>query len=228
MSIVDYSDLLIAVGEYTGRDDFTHLFPRFVSAAEGKLSRRLRVAGMETEAEITAYDAGADIGKADLPTDYLEMRMVRTASGSVLEALSAPGARAYYGPFAGVVRGYYIENGLFVPLPFPTNDEGWDIGDWDEAEWDAIATFTINYYAAIPALSATNESNWLLASQPMTYLYATMAEVLIWAVASGRETDAGKVAAVNALLDTEINAIQHLDGQKRYSNLKFMTRGLTP
>ena len=224
MSIADYSDLLIAVGEYTGRDDFTHMYPRFVSFAENKLNRRLRVGGMETYATLIC----AEEGYATLPTDYLEMREVKTTAGSVLESLSLPGADAKFGPHIGTPCAYVVIGNRFYPKPTPVAPPGWDEGDWDAAAWDAANTYYAWYYAKLPGLSASNTTNWLLTDLPMSYLYAVAAEVIGWAISSGRGEDAGKLQVVNGLLDDEIKSYAALDKQKRYGNIRFMVRGVTP
>eukprot|EP01030_Chromulinospumella_sphaerica_P024339 gene24339-24414_t len=81
MTISDYASLLVDAGEYSGRNDIAHLFPRFIGLAELKLNRALRVAGMEVVGTVTLI-----AGSGPLPTDFLEAREVKNANGIPIRA----------------------------------------------------------------------------------------------------------------------------------------------
>jgi len=66
---VNYSDLLIDVGEYTGRNDIAAIFPLLLRLAEAKLNRNLRTAYQETTVALPMVN-----GVATLPADFLEAR----------------------------------------------------------------------------------------------------------------------------------------------------------
>lgn len=83
MTISDYASLLVDAGEYAGRDDIAHNFPRFLGLAELKLNRGLRVADMETTAAIPLTE-----GAGTLPPDFLEARQVKNAAGIPIRAVS--------------------------------------------------------------------------------------------------------------------------------------------
>lgn len=206
MSIADYTDLLVQVSDYTARDDFAQNFPRFVSYAENKLNRRLRVAQMEViDSIITDTD-----GAATLPTDYLEMREVLNASGVVLELSPVKALDEYFGPYSGTSARYSIVNNAFFAVPKSSHE------------------FTITYYGKIPALTATNTTNWMLTDCPMIYLYGVCAEVLGWALATGREADATKLAAMNGMLNSEVEQLMAADHSARYSNARVLMSGVNP
>jgi hypothetical protein len=75
-SDISYSDLLIDVGEYTGRNDIAAVFPLLLRLAESKLNRNLRTAYQETAVPLPMVD-----GVATLPSDFLEARAY-TADGA--------------------------------------------------------------------------------------------------------------------------------------------------
>jgi hypothetical protein len=66
---VSYSDLLVDVGEYTGRNDIAAVFPLLLRLAESKLNRNLRTAWQETIVALPMVN-----GVATLPSDFLEAR----------------------------------------------------------------------------------------------------------------------------------------------------------
>lgn len=207
MSIADYSDLVGTVTEYSGREDFAHMIPRFVSFLENKLNRKLRVGDMEQIATLTTDSAGA----ADLPADYLEMRELVNATGKPLENRPLTALDDTFRFRSGTPEGYAIVGSVLYVLPI------------------AEAEFLITYYEKIPGLSVTNTSNWLLAGHPNVYLYGVLAEVHGWAAASGRDPEgATKAAAASQMMGTELAALESLDRSQRYSNSRMMLRGVTP
>jgi hypothetical protein len=207
MSIADYTDLLVQTSEYTGRDDFAHMFPRFVKFAENKLNRVLRVGSMEV---IDTFTTAAN-GEVALPADFLEMREFLDPNGYPIELTSMPAANWQYGAFdGGTATTYYIIGSSLYVLP----QQGGD--------------FTATYYSKIPALTPAASSNWLLEEAPLIYLYAVIAETIGWAVAAGKETDVGKAKAASDMLAFEVSQFQRSDLNKRYANAKMTTRGVNP
>ncbi len=207
MSIADYSDLVGAVTEYSGRDDFAHMIPRFVSFLENKLNRRLRVGDMELSDTVTTDTDG----KVALPADYLEMRELVNATGKPLESRPLIALDDTFRFRSGTPEGYAVIGTTLYVAPI------------------TAAEFLITYYQKIPALTVTNTSNWLLADHPNVYLYGLLAEVHGWAAASGRDPEgATKAAAAAQMMGTELDALESLDRSQRYSNSRMMLRGVTP
>jgi hypothetical protein len=93
-SDVNYSDLLVDVGEYSGRNDIAAVFPLLLRLAEAKLNRNLRTSYQETTTALPVTN-----GVATLPTDFLEARAyvasdVRqtnfVVSGNTIQSLGSP------------------------------------------------------------------------------------------------------------------------------------------
>jgi hypothetical protein len=206
MSIADYSDLFVQCGEYTGRDDFGHMFPRFVSYAENKLNRQLRVGGMETSTTITT----ATDGTVALPADYLEMRQVKRSTGYVMDLLTPNAADWQYGSHSGTPHAYAVIGSTFHVKPY------------------ASETFSIIYYAKIDPLTVSNTTNWLLTDAPLIYLYFVCAEIVGWALATGKEGSSEKLAAAQAVAASELQTYQAEDARRRFSNARVMVRGVNP
>ena len=199
MAFTDYTDLLIGVSDYTGRDDVAHLFGRFTALAETKLNRRLRVRDMDEEISLTT-DANGD---ATLPADYIEAREVKDSNGRILRQASINALTRLYANRSGVPSEFAIVGSVFMVKP------------------TVAATFDMIYYEKIPPLE-TNSTNWLLTRAPDIYLYATALEVAAW------ERSVEGVGAAQNLLDTSISQLIIDDERARWSLGKVKLTGATP
>jgi hypothetical protein len=83
---ISYSDLLVDVGEYTGRNDIAAVFPLLLRLAEAKLNRNLRTAYQETTVALPMVN-----GVATLPGDFLEARAYTAADGATVNAFVISG-----------------------------------------------------------------------------------------------------------------------------------------
>lgn len=206
MTISDYTDLLVTCSEYSGRDDFTHMFPRFVSFAESKLNKALRVADME---KIVVLTTNTD-GEAALPPDYQEIREVLTPSRKPIELMSITAIDDLYRLGGGVPSAYTIIGRTFYAVPL------------------AAQEFYVTYYAMIPPLTPANPTNWLLEDGPLIYLYGVLAEIEGWAMATGKTSDRARRDAASEMMAGELDAFKILDERRRWSNARVMVRGTTP
>ncbi len=82
---ISYSDLLVDVGEYTGRNDIAAVFPLLMRLAEAKLNRNLRTSYQETTTALPMVN-----GVATLPSDFLEARAY-TADGATFSRFAISG-----------------------------------------------------------------------------------------------------------------------------------------
>ncbi|WVT75232.1 hypothetical protein QM996_09170 [Sinorhizobium chiapasense] len=199
MSIADYAALLVDAGEYSGRNDIAHLFPRFIGLAELKLNRMLRVSDMEATAAITVGD-----GDAPLPADFVEARQVLSASGRPIRAMALQ--QLAESNLAGACEplGYAIVGNRIKP--FPAGSYG----------------LTMTYYRKIPPLTAENPVNWLLERAPDVYLYGLVEEIAIW------ERDAGKAGAAQQLKMSALAGLGVADERARWGDAQMTVAGVTP
>jgi hypothetical protein len=199
MTISDYASLLVDAGEYAGREDIAHNFPRFLGLAELKLNRGLRVADMEVTDEIALID-----GEGTLPADFLEAREVRNASGIPIRAVSLQQLTNSYVDRSGTPAGYAIVGSTIKVRPVSDNE------------------LTVTYYARIPALTPSNPTNWLLEKAADVYLYALVTEIAIW------ERDAAKAQAGQQLMSLALSGLTVEDERTRWGNAKMVVGGVTP
>lgn len=198
-ALADYSELVIAAGEYLNRADLVDVMPRFVALAEAKLNRRLRDRRMLGSVALTS-DAG---GACALPADFVEVERVLAgdASPRVLEA--AAGRYAGRLDAAGPPQVYTISGHALHLAPA------------------AETTVLLSYFAKLPALETT-QSNWLLEAHPDVYLYAVVHEAAIYIAA------AAMAEAAASLLRDALEAVAQDNSRARWSNIGFRTMEATP
>jgi hypothetical protein len=158
MAISTYTELKASIANFLNRDDLTATIPDFISLAESSINNEIRHWRMETRAETTL-----DGQFTGIPTDWLStIRFHLTGNGtSSLEFMSLAtiqNSRAARNDSAGTPTNYSLNSGQFELMPTP------------DGEQSAI----LMYYAKIPTLSDSNETNWLLTHHPDVYLYGAL------------------------------------------------------
>lgn len=165
MAITTYAELKTAVAAWADRTDLTTPIIDFVTLTEATINNGdavndidpLRVREMETSASVSVTS-----GVGTLPTGFLEARRVYSAtSNRVLE----------YAP-----PEWYLDS-------FPSGDGGYPtfytiIG----TDIHVSSDVTMIYYKALPALSDSTTSNWLLTKAPNVYLFGALYYLEIYAM----------------------------------------------
>ena len=187
MALDTFAGLKTTIADYLNRDDLTAIIPTFITLAEAKLNRKLRVRQMLKRAT-----ASVDSQYFAYPADWLQakefqlntnpivrLQFVTEAYGDELKANNyvSSGQPGYY-----TIIGTQLE---VIPTP------------------DATYTGELTYYAKIPALSDSNTSNWLLAYAPDLYLYGALTEATPYLKDDERLGTWGQLYT-NSLSDIEI------------------------
>jgi hypothetical protein len=156
-----YSTLQTTVMDYLDRTDLSGVLPTFIELAEAKLKRRLRHWKMEKRATANTVASQRTL---ELPTDFIEMRHLKlnTDPYTVLEYLS-PAVLNFASTLTDRPAYYSVVGDEIVFEPTP----------------DAVYEVEMYYYA-LPALSSTNTSNWLLEKYPDIYIYGTLLEAEVY------------------------------------------------
>jgi hypothetical protein len=201
MSITTYSELQTAIASWLARDDLAANIPDFITLFEACANRRLRVRQMEATAMLTP-----SAGAVALPADYLMWRRA-TWTGQPrieLEFVHPSILQAYYPTVpAGIPKLFTIEG---ATLKFRPTDDG---------------TIELDYFQKIPALSAGNPGNWLLAAHPDLYLFGALVE------AQGFNVDGEKLAGWKARRDELFEEIIAL-ANRTAAPSAVRVMGLTP
>ena len=154
--VTTYSGLVASAGLWLERSDLGTMIPDFMVMLEERLNRILRVPEMEEVAVIEVTD-----GVVDLPTDFLEVRHLYIDDNYDTEIV--PKALSNFrtsSPFPGVPDSYAVVGDQLFLHPTPSDE----------------TSVTLHYYARIPALSASNETNWLVTRHPSIYLRGILLE----------------------------------------------------
>jgi hypothetical protein len=189
MTIQTYSDLQAAVANWLARADLSANIPDFITIFEAVANRRLRVRQQESAATLTPSS-----GIATLPADYLAWRRV-TWTGQTsreLEYVHPSYLHALYPTApAGPPRLFTIEGATLTVAP---SDD---------------SALTLDYFQKVPALSASNATNWLLAAYPDLYLFGSLAE------AHGFVKDADSLGLWAARRNELLDEVERLDAKTR-------------
>ncbi len=161
MAIATYSDLQTSVANWLKRSDLTSIIPDFITLAEARIARDLRLRRQVTN---TTLSTVAGTQTVTLPSDFLEMENITLTNTTPPAALSVVTPEIMDRKFPnGYVTGQPVVYAIvgdaiqFGPTP------------------DAVYTVSLDYYQRFAALSTT-PTNWLLTNHPGVYLFGALAE----------------------------------------------------
>jgi hypothetical protein len=169
MAFETFDTLQSSILRWIGRPDdplVAPACPEFIALFEEEARNRIKYRKGETEAIITPY-APAGAGWYKLPDDYesptqvLFMAPGEVIAGDPLEYLTQQQmTERYYLPAsAGGRPRYYTFDGDYIRVgPMP----------------DSAGNVLLGYYQGVPALSPTNQTNWLLTRFPSLYLFGSL------------------------------------------------------
>ncbi|WP_324807220.1 hypothetical protein SH584_11490 [Sphingomonas sp. LY29] len=182
--ITTYDELVSAVGDWLDRDDLATRASTFVQFAEARMNRLLEDPEMEVVSTVIA-----DGDYTALPADFGSMVSISTGDGP----LSAVGAVEYAGlnEISGVPRHYVIVDGSIGFAPR-----------------NGTATIRMVYRRRIPALSDSNQTNWLLSLAPDAYLYGALVQ------AEGFLSEDDRISGWKDMFDEALSELR-VDANKR-------------
>jgi len=157
-----YTDLQATIADYLARTDLTTQIPTFITLAENRLRRDLRIRPMLKV--VTTPTAAGDPTVA-IPTDFLEMRDIHTESSPIQTIVYQNPSNFFRNTKAstadsGAPKFYTVMGQEFQFAPIP----------------DSAYTLKMVYYAYPAYLSSTTSSNTFLAYCPDLLLYASLGE----------------------------------------------------
>lgn len=158
MSITTYDELKASVTSWLKRDELTEQSEDFITLAEAYFNRVIRSTEMETR---TTLSASSEF--TSLPSDYLGLRSIHiTGSPDTELKYVTPQqlTQTERNEDTGTPFLYTIIDQELQLYPAPTSSTDVDIV----------------YLQKIPALTASNTTNWLLTDHPDIYLYASLAQ----------------------------------------------------
>jgi hypothetical protein len=205
MSLATYSDLQTSIANYLARSDLTSQIPDFITFAENRLRRELRIRQM-LKSVTTATVSGDNT--VELPSDFLQVRDFVVMTNPIQPlSYSSPSALSN-DPRAsevGVPMSYTILANDFQVSPAP----------------DGVYTVRLLYFAAPAYLSSSNTSNVFLTTAPDALLYASLIEAEPYLMNDARINTWG------TMYDRAISSLTKSDEEGQYSGVPLAMK-LTP
>lgn len=191
--ITTYADLKSNLISFLyNRTELSEFLPTFIDLCESELNRILHVREQLQTVQLTP-----DVnGNITLPADY---QMFRSAT-----ALTNPRIRLDH-VVSGTLNEEYPSRQAGLPKVFAIND-------------DSTATVLplnqapveLEYYSAIPSLSESNQTNWLLAKAPNVYLYGSLRHAAIFI------GDEERLPLFNSVFSDSVTALKREDRSGTY------------
>lgn len=204
MALANYTDLLASVATWLNRTDLTSVIPDFVTLAEERIARDLRI---RRQVVNTTLSTVAGTQTVTLPSDFLEIENIGLSSTSPPAALSVvtpeimdrrfPSGYATGQPAVYCLLGDTIQ---FGPTP------------------DAAYTVSLDYYQRLSIASST--TNWLLTNHPSIYLNACLVEGAAYLM------DADKAQAYDARYRAAVDMLETTDDDSLRSGSAMRIRTL--
>lgn len=195
--LTNYSSLKTAVADWLGRTDLTSQIPTFISLAEIRLARQVRIRQMLVSA--TASTTGGD-NTVGLPSDFLEMRDLYIV-GTPRYPLS------YRSPsvISRDSRAHESEKPVFYTL----------LGNEIELAPIPNTTYTLNmlYYAKPTPLSDSVSSNAFMANCPDALLYGALLEAAPYLM------DDARLGVWSQLFQNSLDSLNVSDEGSEYSGV---------
>lgn len=156
MAISTYAELQTAVSNWLARSDLTSRIPEFISLAEARINRKLRIRQQESSASLSIT---AGTRTAAVPSDFREVRRLYLDTSPIthLEYMTPQDYwTRYVGSNTGKPSVFTLEGGNFLFGPIP----------------DTAYTGKLAYYPSFPALSSSAHS--VFVANPDLYLYGSL------------------------------------------------------
>jgi len=180
MALDTYTGLKASVAAWLHRTDLTSVIPDFITLAEAGFATGMPSIGVDplrSERMVTITTLTVDAEFEAVPADFDgPMNMTLTDDQGHVVPIenitpdSMDTMRASRDSHSGQPQAYCVYNRQLRFSPVP----------------DKAYTTTLTYWTAIPALSDSNPSNWVLANYPNVYLWGTLLQAAPYLVDDGR------------------------------------------
>ena len=202
MALANYVDLLASVAAWMNRTDLGAVIPDFVTLAEARISRDLRLRKQVVTSTLATVGGTRGI---NLPADWLSFENVSLLTSPEMQLTYAtvehldvvyPNNGTNGKPSLYTIEGDQI---LFAPTP------------------DGIYTVSILYFARFAALQ-TASINWLMTNHPSIYLYACLKQGYLYV------KDQASAAEYEGLYNNTMKALQTQDDSAQHSGSSLRVR----
>ena len=159
MALASYANLKTAVADWLADDTLTSYIPDFITLAEARIYRELKVRQMET-----ALSSAIASGVIAVPSGYRQMKWAYVDGSPTvpLQVVSLEYIYSQYPTRSSDRKPRYMarEGSNFIFGPYP----------------DSTYTIKGTYYKKLDVLSDSNTTNWLITDAPDLILFASLVE----------------------------------------------------
>lgn len=159
MGLANFGELKTSIANHLNRTDLTSVIPDFVTLLENRVNSEVKFRNRRMETTSSLSYSGTD--EATLPTDFLEARTVVWQSTPRVNL-------TYMTPT--VFEDTYTTDTPSTPVNYTIYGSTIKIGPFPNSTVGA----TLLYYQKLTALSADEDTNWLLTNHPDVYLYGSL------------------------------------------------------
>jgi hypothetical protein len=210
MALDSFATFKTSIANWLDRTDLTTRIPDFITLAEVRIGRDLRVREMETRSQMSTVQ---DQGYYGLPQGFLQARSLKVITGSLdydmeyrtPESMDLLNTNRFAGG-TNIPRYYTVVADELRVLAKPAG----------------IYTIEVVYYKKPDALSTTQTSNRVFENYPDVYLYATLLEAATylrdiegaqgWGLLYGKAIEASQTADDR---DRHSGGALHVVGEQR-------------
>ena len=190
MALANYSDLQSAIAGWLNRTDLTARIPDFITLAESKLNRRLKLRVMETEATLSVSSGGQSVA---LPSGFVEPMDLWVQDDTERRALRYMAPSQISDEVAAGNIHYWTITGANIVFERPA---------------ESSLSLILRYQSAF-SLSDASPTNWLLTHHPDAYLFAALVE------AAPYERDTEALTIWTARLESALTEIENKEARSR-------------
>ena len=202
MSFTTYAELQTTIAGYLARSDLTTQIPDFITLAETRLRRDLRIRQMLSTTTLTCTSGTATV---NIPSDFLEVKDFVVTGNPVMPLnYESPSlfSRNSRSMDAGKPLNYTVLATTFKLAPIP----------------DSNYTLSLVYSIAPPFLSTSNTSNTFLTVCPDLLLYASLLEAEPYLMNDARINTWG------TMFDRAMSSLTRSDEKGQFSGVPIAMR----
>jgi len=183
-----YDKLVTAIKDWINRSDLDSVIPHFISLAESRMSRTLRVPSMERRVILDTTE-----GISYIPVDLLEVKSMYYIGGDCRQVIERTNTSKVNdliqstGEVTGIPKFFSRMDNQFIFGPKVADGELTPV-DGTGAPLPSTAVIELEYYQTIPSLitgsptftADPDGSNWVLDMAPECYLFGALHEASIY------------------------------------------------
>lgn len=207
MALTNYADLKSSIAAWLARSSLTSTIPDFITMAETTFNYgevEPEFPPLRTRFQETVTDLTVTSGSVAVPSDFLDVIKVKAATSPTRNLAYATPEwldESYPSGQDSTAPNFYTIIGSDIKCP---------------------TDFELTYYAKVPALSDSADTNWLMTRSPNAYLYTSLMHAYTYQQAYT------KAANFRRLALSAVRGLERADMTSRAGTMAKRASGQTP